>query len=405
MNKINENRPGYKKTKVGWIPEDWSQEPFRKIAKIQEGQVAPLNKPYCDYRHIGPENIVEGSGHLVNVQTAKELGLKSGKYPFDENAIVYSKIRPNLNKVCLPRFPGICSADAYPIWTNGSGVLTEYLLYFMLSHLFVKQAVSCSMRTGMPKINRPDLNQLLTVFPPLAEQKKIAEILSTWDDAIQAQEKLIAAKKKLKKTLMQRLLTPPSKSAWKKIKLGKLFKERSEGNREDLPLLAVTRERGIIPADETGRKDSSAEDKSKYKRVAPGDIAYNTMRMWQGVSALSDSEGIVSPAYTVCIPGREIYGPFAAYLFKHLPVVHLFHRYSQGLVSDTLNLKFHNFAEIVVSIPEIPEQKKIAAALAAVDSEINILQSLTDALKKQKRGLMQQLLTGAIRVRTAKVTV
>ena len=122
------------------------------------------------------------------------------------------------------------------------------------------------------------------------------------------------------------------------------------------------------------------------------------MRMWQGVSGVSSLEGIVSPAYTICIPKKEIDAQFAGYLFKFPPIIHLFHRFSQGLVNDTLNLKFHNFAQIVVKIPPIEEQRKIAEVLRCCDTEIEQLKRLQSAYITQKKGLIQKLLTGKVRV-------
>ena len=146
--------------------------------------------------------------------------------------------------------------------------------------------------------------------------------------------------------------------------------------------------------------DTSNADKGKYLRIAPGDIGYNTMRMWQGVSALSELEGIISPAYTVCIPKSDkIDGSFAAYLFKHQPIVHSFWRYSQGMVDDTLNLKFHNFAQVRVQIPLLEEQRKVVAVLSRCDREIGLLERKLGSLREQKEGLMQRLLTGKVRVR------
>ena len=162
--------------------------------------------------------------------------------------------------------------------------------------------------------------------------------------------------------------------------------------------MAITGNQGIIPASEIERKDSSNADKSKYKRIVPGDIGYNTMRMWQGVSAVSTLEGIVSPAYTICTPKNKVNVNFIGYFFKFPTVINLFWRYSQGLVSDTLNLKYNNFSQIKVVIPSIEEQRRIAQVLSAADNEIKHLEKKLKALEKQKRGLMQKLLTGEIRV-------
>ena len=125
--------------------------------------------------------------------------------------------------------------------------------------------------------------------------------------------------------------------------------------------------------------------------------------MWQGVSGLSTLEGIVSPAYTICIPDdKKADAKFMSYLFKHPPVIFLFKRYSQGLVDDTLSLKYNAFSKIKVKIPPIPEQKKIASVLSACDKQIELLNKKLEALKQQKKGLMQKLLTGQIRVKTEK---
>ena len=246
---------------------------------------------------------------------------------------------------------------------------------------------------------------IIIKIPPLKEQEKIAEILSTWDSAIEKQEQLIEKKKEFKKGLMQRLLSGEVRfkefnGKWVKVKLGEKFKERKETGFEDLELLAITTANGVVRRTEIDIKDTSSEDKSKYKRILPGDIGYNTMRMWQGVSGLSRYEGIVSPAYTILKPVENIDSLYMSYLFKTPNVINLFYRYSQGLVSDTLNLKYENFKDIKVKISNnIEEQKKISEVLKTADKEIDLLEKELEALKLQKKGLMQRLLTGEVRVK------
>lgn len=257
---------------------------------------------------------------------------------------------------------------------------------------------------SMKKISMSSLRGIELSVPPFSEQQAIAEFISVWDKGIREATDLVTAKVGFKQGLMQQLLTGMRRFAefrgneWMEYQLGELFDERTENDRDDLPLLSITSERGIIPRDEVDRKDTSTDNKSRYKRIAPGDIGYNTMRMWQGVSAVSSLEGIVSPAYTICTPREQIDAQFAGYLFKYPPTVHLFYRYSQGMVSDTWNLKFHHFSEIRVRIPDINEQRKIASMLLSVDQEIGLLRDELDLLKRQKKGLMQKLLTGEVRV-------
>lgn len=196
---------------------------------------------------------------------------------------------------------------------------------------------------------------------------------------------------------MGHTLTLPS--GWKKVKLGDLFAERNEIHETDLELLSITGTRGIIPRSELEGKDNSNCDKSKYLKVCVGDIAYNTMRMWQGVSALSFYEGIVSPAYTVLVPLKETFAPYFSYLFKLRAMINNFYRNSQGLVDDQRSLKYHNFAQIKVTIPPLPEQKRIAEILIEQDKLIALKERLIAAKKKQKKWLMQNLLTGKIRLK------
>ncbi len=264
---------------------------------------------------------------------------------------------------------------------------------------------SCSKQsTNLASINSTQLKQFPVLLPPLSEQRKIADVLDTWDAALAKLDEIISAKERRKKSLMPRLLhgrirLRGFRKEWVRAKLGDLFTNRTESNRPDLPLLSITADQGVVHRDSLTKRDTSSEDKSKYLRIAPGDIGYNTMRMWQGVSALSALEGIVSPAYTICTPSSRIDGGFTAHFFKLPHTISLFHRYSQGLVDDTLNLKFPSFATIEVDVPsDIAEQNAIAAILDAADAELCLLREQRAAVDKQKRGLMQQLLTGKVRV-------
>lgn len=281
-------------------------------------------------------------------------------------------------------------------------VMNEYLEWYLRGAIVRKYIQTCASGTSgsMVKINKSVVEKIPVVLPPLPEQKAIADMLSTWDEAIEKTERLIEAKEKQFKRLLNDLIyLPTQKGKWKQIRAKSLFSERQETKRGDLPLLSITNDEGVILRENTNRKDTSNEDKSKYLRICPGDIGYNTMRMWQGVSALSSLEGIVSPAYTVCIPGEKLCPLFVAYLFKMPFIIHRFYRYSQGLTSDTWNLKFNHFSAVKMPLPSIDEQEQIAEVLSSARRSINLLKLLADKYKTQKRGLMQKMLTGEWRVR------
>src|SRR5262249_53194840 len=135
------------------------------------------------------------------------------------------------------------------------------------------------------------------------------------------------------------------------------------------------------------------------KLICPGDIGYNTMRMWQGVSGLSRHRGIVSPAYTVVVPNSmKIHAQYAAHLFKSRRMVFDFERYSQGLTSDTWSLKFPTFSRIKLFLPPLHNQQQQALCLDNLTTEISLLDRQRTSFAIQKRGLMQKLLTGQWRV-------
>jgi len=179
--------------------------------------------------------------------------------------------------------------------------------------------------------------------------------------------------------------------AWKIERLGNLFSDRQESGLTGLPLLSLMDKEGIVPQEDSNRKNNSNSDKSKYLRVVPGDIAYNTMRMWEGRSAYVGLEGLVSPAYTVCEPRSGVHSLFFSHYFKTPQLIEQFRRYSQGLVKDTLNLKYAAFSQISVPLPIYPEQQKIAQCLSSVEKLIAAQAQKVAALKTHKKGLMQQL--------------
>lgn len=194
------------------------------------------------------------------------------------------------------------------------------------------------------------------------------------------------------KEVVPKLRFPEFTGKWQNEKLGSIFISRQETGFVDLPLLSLTDESGLVPQQETRKKDNSNVNKSKYLRACEGDIVYNTMRMWQGRCAYCKNEGIVSPAYTVCIPKDGCDGVFFYYYFKTYDLIQKFHANSQGLVSDTLNLKFDKFASIAINYPiQKEEQQKIADCLASIDDLIDAESRKLKALEKYKKGLMQKL--------------
>lgn len=152
------------------IPEGWEWCRFQKIANIASNLVKPNS--FLDCPHIAPNSILKNKGVLLDYKTVREDNLISSKHYFYPNQILYSKIRPHLNKLVIVNFEGLCSADMYPI---DSFIIIEYLFYFMLSTVFVEQSIKSEGRVAMPKINQTELNKILISIPSLLEQEVIVE--------------------------------------------------------------------------------------------------------------------------------------------------------------------------------------------------------------------------------------
>ena len=160
-----------------------------------------------------------------------------------------------------------------------------------------------------------------------------------------------------------------------------------------MELLSVTMNDGVKPRSEIEGKDNSSEDKSNYKIVRKGDMVYNSMRMWQGANGISPCDGIVSPAYTVLMPTQEINNGYFAALFKSANMINEFRKNSQGMTSDTWNLKYPQIETIKIQIPSVSEQDKVSELFGVLDARIVAQAQLVESLKKYKRGVVRTLLS------------
>ena len=183
-------------------PYNWECKNLLDVADIDTVMVNDYEK-YADYPHIGIDSIEKNTGRLVGYRTIAEDGVISGKYLFTDKHIIYSKIRPNLNKVALPNFEGLCSADAYPILPKENVCLRVYLGYVMRSEFFLDYILPFSRRANMPKVNKEQLSGFVLPVPDIATQNQFATFVEQTDklkfEVKEALEKL----ETLKKSLMQ----------------------------------------------------------------------------------------------------------------------------------------------------------------------------------------------------------
>lgn len=181
---------------------------FQDVVQIVSGQVDPREEPYASLPHIAPDNIESNSGRLLPVRSAGDLGLISGKYTFELGDVLYSKIRPYLNKAALAPFRGTCSADMYVLRGDPRRLKNEYLLYVLLSDDFLLQATSHQNRTGIPKVNRQELASIQLDLPPIETQEKVARYLMIADAALTQSLEVEAAIGRVFESALARLLEP-----------------------------------------------------------------------------------------------------------------------------------------------------------------------------------------------------
>lgn len=178
------------------------------VAEIASSLVDPREAGYAELPHLGAGNMVTGSDELVDVKTAREEKLISGKFLFDDQAVLYSKIRPYLRKAARPDFAGLCSADVYPLTPVASRLDRDFLFHLLLGTEFTNYAISGSDRAGMPKVNRDHLFAYQFDLPPLAAQKQIAAFVDEAHNACDAAIDLAITKlsniANLRQSLLQR---------------------------------------------------------------------------------------------------------------------------------------------------------------------------------------------------------
>ncbi|MFQ9944341.1 MAG: restriction endonuclease subunit S [Faecalibacterium sp.] len=194
---------------TGEIPVNWTIQRFARVAEVKSNLVSPDN--YLEYPQISPENIEKDSGKLLlPCRTVAEVGVISGNHLFYKGQILYSKIRPKLNKVCIAPFDGLCSADMYPIESKND---TRYIMYCILSNGFLQQvSMITENRVKMPKINQVELSKVLVAIPEtIAEQKEIADYLDAKcteiDGLIAKKEQLVKELEGYKKSLIYEVVT------------------------------------------------------------------------------------------------------------------------------------------------------------------------------------------------------
>lgn len=412
----------YKDSGVGWIgeiPSHWSCVSFRRIAKVQCNLVRPSEN--LTMFQISPDSIEKNSGKIIKTRTVEEAKVDSDNHRFYKGQILYSKIRPLLNKVTIAPYDGLCSADMYPISTIEN---TEYVMYYMLSEAFLSSVKNIvADRVKMPKINQDELKNTDFVIPPFSEQQVMVDYLK--DKTLKIEQYVSARERErelfdsLKQSEIANIVTKGLNpnvrmkdsgipwiglipEHWEVKRLRHFIKFVSVKGHGEKPLLSVTREQGVIERDVESKEENHnfiPDDLSGYKLVRKGQFVINKMKSWQGSYGVSDYEGIVSPAYYVCdltFPCKK----FFSMAIRSKAYIPFFTQYSKGIRVDQWDLSPIGLKSIPFIVPPIEEQQAIVdyieTKLSKIDSCMANLQAEIDYLKEFKQRLISDVVTGQI---------
>jgi type I restriction enzyme S subunit len=428
MKDRNADRSGYKKTKAGWIPEEWECIPAGSLFDIQLGKM--LNQKARNGENPQPYlanyNVRWGEFDLSQVQEMsfyeKELykfELQQGDLLVCEGgevgrcAVWEEQIKPCYFQKALHRVrPSSEDIDVY------------YIMYYLHHAVSSPMMVNFVGQSSISHFTREQFLKFPIALPSLAEQKKIAEILSNWDACIDQARKLITAKKNRKRALMQQLLTGNIRlggegrqkkdsdrypADWPIVKLEDLFaqvkrKNKANSNR----VLTASGRYGLIAQYDYFNRSVAGQSLYNYYLLKNGEYAYNRSSMngykYGAIKRLDKyKNGILSTLY-VCfrLKDKACDSDFYMHFFngnmldRDLRAIAQVGARAHGL----LNITLHDFFSINIPKPPYQEQRSIAKILTAAENEIIDLEKNLKGIEKQKRGLMQKLLTGEVRVKT-----
>ncbi len=299
----------------------------------------------------------------------------------------------------------------------------DFLYWLFLTREFNHHLVETATGTKILHTAPDRIESFGFLLPPLPEQRRIAEILSTWDRAIDLTAQLIAAKRQYKRGLMQQLLTGKRRfetfvrskeiqvieigsipSDWSYVSIGDIAEQVSRRNTVglDLPVLSCTKYDGLVDSLSYFGRQIFSEDTSTYKVVRRHQFAYATNHIEEGSIGYQNlyDEALISPMYTVFQTTSTVDDRFLYALLKTEMYRKIFERSTSASVDRRGSLRWNEFSRIKVPLPTLQEQRAIAEVLNACDQELSLLNRKLGLLKKQKQGLMQQLLTGKVRVKT-----
>lgn len=382
---------GYKDTKVGIIPEEWEVKKLGEVCIINQSNIN--SNDIKSYHYYDLSSINNGIISKPKEKISYDNLPSRAKRIFKKNDILFSTVRPNLKGfgyIDFEPLDSICSTG-FAVLENKKNSNNKYIFYNLFSKNVENKINSLTVGSNYPALNINDVNNLEIPTPPLQEQEKIADILSTWDKAIENIEKLIKEKEIQKKGLMQQLLTgerrlPGFSGEWEEVKLGEVSVIET-GNKDNKDNIPSGKYPFYVRSENIMRIDTYAYDGEAI--LIPGDGRIGEIYHYidgkfnyhQRVYKISDFNKSM---------GKYVYYYFQENFYRQAT------KYTSKATVDSLRMEV--FKDFKLNLPPLPEQKAIAEILSTADKEIELLKELLANKKEEKKGLMQLLLTGIVRV-------
>ena len=411
----------YKQTELGLIPDDWevkklgeilkeyslggnyennSEEsgiPLIKMGNIGRGKIDLSKIEYLPKNvNYSKNDILKYNDILFNTRNTLDL---VGKVSIWKNEALFALYNSNLLRLYFKE----------DFVENNDYVNFQFNSEITLANL-KKYATGT---TSVAAIYTKDLLKLKFLLPPLPEQKKIADCLSTWDVAIEKQSALINALTDRKKALMQQLLTgkkrlPGFSDEWKEVKLVDLFEKINRKNEEgNTNVVTISAQRGFVKQTDFFNKSVASETLDNYSLIYHGEFCYNKSYsngypLGATKRLIAFEKAVVTTLY-ICFKikdQKKSNGSFFEQFFEANSLDRSLIKIAQegGRAHGLLNVSLSDFFNIKIKLPPIEEQTAIAEILATADRELQLQKEKLAQLQLQKKGLMQVLLTGKKRL-------
>ena len=394
---------GYKDSAVGIIPQEWEVKRLGLVCNFLDNQRVPIKDMDRLGMH-GPYPYYGASGIIDYVND----------YIFDDELILLGEDGANI----INRSTPLAFMVEGKIWVNNYAHILRPIepnnRFYICSYLESISYDKYNTGTAQPKLNREGCEKILIPGPPMEEQRKIAEILGVWDEAIEKQSRLIERLEVRKRALMQRLLTgrvrlPNFVTPWQKIKLGEICKRVIRRNEENCQnVMTISAQRGFVSQTDFFNKSVASSTLDNYYLVHKDEFCYNKSYSngypMGAIKRLKETEKAVVTTLYICFSIADC---------KRLDI-NFFEQYCEfgglnrgltkvanegGRAHGLLNVTPSDFFGLQLLLPSLSEQKAIAEVLTVADNEIATHRKKLETLCLQKRGLMQQLLTGKTRVK------